>query len=131
MSQENVDLFYLAVAAMNHQDVDAFLAVMDDQVDAVPRIAAVDGAFRGPEGIRRWWDGLYGVFPDLTVEVAEVRDLGELTVAGIRLRGSAVGSDIPIDEGVWHVAWWQHGRCIRWGLYDTEAQALEAAGLSE
>ncbi len=112
---------------MNRQDLDGFMALMDDRVEAAPRIAAVDGDFRGLDGIRRWWEGLYGVFPDLTFEVSEVRDLGESTLAGIRLRGSAVGSDIPIDEGVWHVAWWQNGRCSRWGLYDTEAEALSAA----
>lgn len=131
MSQENVELFHRALAAMNEQDLDAFLAVMDDQVEAVPRIAAVDGAYRGPAGIRDWWNGLYGVFPDLTVEVIQLRDPGDLTVAAIRLRGNAVGSDIPINEGVWHVAWWRDGRCIRWGLYGTENEAREAVGPAE
>ena len=131
MSQENVELFNRALAAMNRHDRDAFMALMDDQVEAVPRIAAMEGDYHGPEGIRRWWDGLFGVFPDLTTEVAEVRDLGELTFAALRLHGRGAGSATPIDEAVWHLAWWQRGKCTRWGIYSTEDQALEATGLAE
>ena len=69
---------------------------------------------------------LYGVFPDLTFEVSEARDLGESTLAGLRLRGSAAGSDIPIDEGVWHGHLVAEREMYRWGLYDTEAEALSA-----
>jgi hypothetical protein len=131
MSQENVDLFHLAVAAMNHHDREAFMDLMDDRVEAVPRIAAMEGNYHGHEGIRRWWEGLYGVFPDLTTEVAEVRDLGKLTFAALHLRGRGVGSATPIDEAVWHLARWQGGKCTRWGIYGTEDEALEAVGLSE
>jgi hypothetical protein len=131
MSQENVDLFNRAVAAMNHHDPDAFIALMDEQVVGVPRIAAMEGHYHGPEGIRRWWGGLFGVFPDLTTEVAEVRDPGDLTIAALRLRGRGAGSATPIDEAVWHVAWWQSGKCTRWGIYSTEDQALEAVELAQ
>jgi hypothetical protein len=129
MSQENLDLFDRALAAMNGRDLDAFLAVMDDQVEAVPRIAAIDGAYRGPDGIGRWWNSLFGTFPDLAIDLAEVRDVDSLTIAAIRMHGSGVGSDVPIDETVWHVAWWREGKCTRWGLYSDEKAALEAAAL--
>jgi hypothetical protein len=131
MSQENVDLCNLAFAAINRQDADSFVALMDDRVEATPRIAALDGAYHGLEGMRRWWSGLFGVFPDLNFEVLEVRDLGDLTLAAVRLLGRGAGSDTPIDEAIWHLAWWQAGKCTRWGTYSTEDQALAAVGLSE
>jgi ketosteroid isomerase-like protein len=132
MSSQNVELFNRALTAMNEKDVDAFLAVMDDEVEAAPRIAALDGVYRGPEGIRSWWNALFGVFPGLAFDVVELRDLeGDLTIAAIHLHGSGAGSDIPIDETAWHVAWWQHGKCTRWGLYDSEAEALTAVRVAD
>jgi hypothetical protein len=60
-----------------------------------------------------------------------VRDLGDLTFAGLRLRARGAGSDTPVDEAIWHLAWWQHGKCTRWGIYGTEDEALEAVALRE
>ena len=131
MSQENVELFNRALAAMNDRDFDAFAGLMADDVEATPRIAAIDGSYRGPDGIRSWWTSLFDAFPDLTFGVVQLRDLGEVTIAAIHMYGRGVGSDVPIDETVWHVAWWRHGKSTRWGLYNTEHQALEAMGPSE
>ena len=88
-------------------------------------------SLHGHDGIRRWWKDLFDVFPDFSVEVVEVRDLGDLTLAALRARGHGAGSDTPTEETVWHVARWRHGKCVWWRTFDTRAEALEAAGLSE
>ena len=41
----------------------------------------MEGRYHGHDGIRRWWENLLDTFPDFTIEVIEVRDLGNLTIA--------------------------------------------------
>ena len=131
MSQENVELVHLAFDAFNRRDRDATLALMDDDVEGVPRIAAIEGSYHGHEGMRRWWNSLLDAFRDFTVEVGEVHDLGDVTVAAVRLRGQGAGGDTPTEAGTWHVAEWRRGRCVWWRTFSSRDEALEAAELRE
>jgi ketosteroid isomerase-like protein len=133
MSQENVELTYRAMEAFNRRDLDAYLALMDDDVEIVPRIGAMEGesSYRGHDGTRRWWNNVFGVFPDWSVEMVEVRDLGDLTFATTRLSGHGAGSTAPTDQATWFMARWRRGKCVWWRTFQTRAEALEAAGLPE
>ena len=129
MSEENVELTRRAFQAFNDRDLDALLAGLHDEVEAYPRLAAVEGGYRGHDGIRRWWAQLLGTFPDFHVEVLEVRDLGESVLLALRLSGRGAESDTPLDAAVWHVNHFQDGQVIRWSVYTSESDALEAVGL--
>ena len=132
MSQENVELYRQGIDAFNRRDLDAFLALADPDVVGVARVQAIEGGtHRGHDGARQWWDNLLGVFPDFTIEVVSVRDTGRLTVSALRLRGHGEGSDAPVEQLVWQVSEWRDGRVVRWEMYESEQDALEAAGLSE
>lgn len=131
MSQENVELLYRGLDAFNRRDLDAFLALMDANVEAASRLVAIEGGYHGHDGIRRWWASLLDTLPDWTVEVLEVRDLGDLTLAVLRNHGHGAGSDIPIDQRLWQVAEWRDKKVVRWRNCATEAEALEAVGLWE
>jgi len=132
MSQENVELTYQAWAAFNRRDVDAYLALMDEDVEAVPRMAAIEGGqhYVGHEGVRRWWKDLLDVFPDFAIDGGEVRDLGDFAVGSMRLHGHGAGSTAPTDQAVWIVLRWRRGKCVWWRNFDARAEALEAVGLS-
>jgi ketosteroid isomerase-like protein len=134
MSQENVKLMYRAVDAFNRRDLDAHLALMDDDVEVVPRIGAMEGgsSYRGHDGVRRWWNNVLDVFPDWNVEVVEVHDLGDhLTLATIRLIGHGAGSAAPTDQATWQMGRWQRGKCVWWRAFQSRAEALEAVGFTE
>jgi ketosteroid isomerase-like protein len=131
MSQENVELVRLGLQAVNDRDLDALLAVMDDDVEALPILAAMEGGYRGHDGIRRWWEGLFAAFPDFSAELVEARDLGDLIVSPLRAHGRGAESDTPFDATVWHVSRWRLGTCTLWRVYASESEALEALGLSE
>jgi ketosteroid isomerase-like protein len=131
MSKENVELTRRAFQAFNDRDLDAVLVGLHDDVKAFPRLAAVEGGYRGHEGIRRWWAQLLDAFPDFHVEILEVRDLGEFVVLALRLRGRGAESDTPIDAAVWHVNQFRDGKVIGWRVYTSERDALEAAGAAE
>jgi ketosteroid isomerase-like protein len=129
MSQENVELARRAYDALNRRDLPTYLALMDADVEAVPRVAVIEGGYHGHDGIRRWWEHLVDFLPDIVLDMVTVRDFGDLTVISGRMRGHAAGSDTPIDEPVWTVAEWRDGKCVWWGTYDTEAEAVQAVRL--
>jgi hypothetical protein len=87
--------------------------------------------YRGHDGVRDWWERLFDVYPDFTGEIEEVRDLGDRTIARVRVHAHGVGSDMPMGQTMWHVAEYRHGKTIGWRFVNSEAEALEAAGLSE
>jgi ketosteroid isomerase-like protein len=130
MSQENVRE---ALDAFNRRDLDALLALSDPDIEITPLIVQMEGggSYRGHEGVRSWWEDLLGVFPDFSGEIEEVRDLGDMTVARLRLRAHHAGSDARVEETTWFAIEWRHDKVIWWRTFRSEAEALEAAGLSE
>jgi hypothetical protein len=40
-------------------------------------------------------------------------------------------SDAPLEETIWQVTEWRHGNATWWRTFLSEADALEATGLSE
>ena len=132
MSEENVRLYRQGIDAFNRRDLDAFLALAHPDVVGVSRVLAVEGgSYRGHDGTREWWDNLVGVFPDFRIEVVSVRDAGDLVVSGLRNRAHGEGSAAPLEEFVWQVSEWRDGQVVRWQMYETEVEALEAAGIEE
>src|SRR5436190_4507132 len=114
MSRENVELALRSVDALNRRDLDALLALMDDDVQGVPPLASMEGRYHGHAGIRRWWESLFSGLPDFTIEVVEVRDPGDLTVAALRNRAHGVASDAPVEQRLWLVGAWRDRKVIWW-----------------
>ena len=131
MSQENVELQQRLTDAFNRRDLDAYLALTDEDIEAIPRVGGMEGGYHGHDGIRRWWANLLDTFPDFGIEVLEVREIGGATVAVLGTRGRGVGSNTPIDATIWQVSRFRHDKCIQWRVYSSESEAFEAEGLSD
>ena len=74
MSQENVERIQQVFDAFNRRDVDALLALTDEDFEGGSRLVPLEGRYRGHEGVLRWQQSLYDVFPDWHGEPLEVRD---------------------------------------------------------
>ena len=131
MSQENVELARRAYDAFNRRDWDAFLGLVDENVEVESRLVVMEGGYHGHDGLRRWWDDFLGAFPDYTVEIEQLRDLGEVTLLHSRGWGHSAGSDTPLVDPFWQPIRWANGKCVWWRNCSTEAEALAAAGLLE
>jgi hypothetical protein len=123
VKRDNVELAHRAYEAVNRGDIDAFLGLMDHDVQL---LAAMEGTYQGHDGIRRWWNNLHDAIPDLLIEVGEARNLGEVTVTALRLRGRGAESDTPFKQLRWNAARWRRGKCIWWRTLSTEREALDA-----
>ena len=126
MSRENLDLYLRMCEVFNRRDLDVLLSFMHDEVVIEPRFAALEGDYRGHEGVRRWWSNLFGVLPDYAVEVEALDDLGDVTL--VRIRGTAHGaaSATPLVETWWQLVQWSNGKCISWRNFATEDEARGA-----
>ena len=133
MSQENVEIVRRAYEALGRRDLHAFLELMHPSVKATSRILEVEGAvYEGREGMRRLVEGIWSVFPDWQSEVMEAREVDdEVVLAAIRNVGRGVGSGVEVDMTAWQAVRFQDGQAIWIHPYATEAEALEAVGLSE
>jgi ketosteroid isomerase-like protein len=133
MSEENVERIHRAFDAFNRRDLDAFLALIDPEAEFTTRYMEMEGDpyYRGHDGVREWWRTLLAIFPDFSVEVLEVRDLGDSGIAALRVRGHGVDSGVPFEETIWAAGEWRDGKVTRWRNFGSESEALEAAGLSE
>ena len=133
MSQENVDRTYRSIDAFHRRDIDAFLALTDEEVEFTPFEIALQGGdpYRGHEGVRKWWTDSIGAFPDFSATVHQVRDLGDVTLVHAVLHGRGAESGATFERTMWQVVKWRDGKCVGWRAFDSEAEALEAAGLSE
>jgi ketosteroid isomerase-like protein len=135
MSQENVELFKRAIDAYNRGDVDAFLEGLDPKVELHGALQTMFGReatrYRGHDGVRQWVRDIDEALADTRLELPEIRDLGDRTVAIGQLgaRGKASGAETESPFGI--VTEWKNGKATRVLCFLDPKEALEAAGLSE
>ena len=134
MSEENVELHRRGYDAWNRGDMNAWLALADPDIEFSPFMVEMEGerTYQGRDGARRLWNDWLTTFPDRHIKVDEIKDLGgDATFGAVRLRAHGARSDAPVEQSAWHVMQWRNGKCVRWQAFRDEAEALEAAGLSE
>jgi ketosteroid isomerase-like protein len=129
VSQENIERGHRVLDAFNRRDLDAFIELMDPNVEFTTRFMELEGEsyYCGHDGIRKWWEDLLAYFPDFKVEVVEMRDLGELVIGTVDIRGHGVDSDAPFEQRVWQAGQWRGGKLVWWQTFGSEAGAVEAA----
>jgi uncharacterized protein (TIGR02246 family) len=136
MSRENVEVVQRWAEAFNRRDLDAFLELMDPDVEMVPILARIEGTegntYRGREAVRQWIADLDRDWAEFRTDPQEFRDLGDvvLTLGTWHARGRT--SDVVLDSqpGAW-VTRLRDGRVVRHETFTDRAEALEAVGLSE
>jgi ketosteroid isomerase-like protein len=131
MSQENVERLCQSFAAWRRRDVDAVLADSHSDVEIAPVMGPASTTYRGHEGMRRFWDDIFSTFPDFSPELVEARDLGDFVLGAVRIRGEGTGSHVLTEQTVWYATEWRDDKLLWYRAYETEAEALEAVGLSE
>ena len=134
MSRENVERIRRNLEAWNSGDLDAWLETAGPEIEWVSEVArrfeGRERVFRGADGLREYWDEWHSLW-DVTIDVVEIRDLGEnvLVRAQVRARGEASG--VNLDGDVAYVYEFDGDVATRCRSYLDLQTALEAVGLSE
>jgi hypothetical protein len=89
------------------------------------------GVRRGAEAVKEWWREWFAAWETLEFEY-ELVGGGDCVVMllDLRMRGRSSGIDVPLGKHAW-VTTFRNGLMIHSKLYMDQAEALEAAGLSE
>jgi ketosteroid isomerase-like protein len=116
-------------AALTRCDFDDWLEGFDPDAELHELAEAPDaGAYRGHDEIRRWATAARDLVTewDWSPEEIDSAPSGAL-VARVRLRAVGRGSDIPIEQEVWHVARFREDKISDISGFLSENAAREAA----
>ena len=131
MSQENVQIVRELFDAWNRRDYAAAQAAFDPEIEVEMSAESVlDGTYRGYSGLTelmRFW----GAFADFRSDVEEVLTAGDDVFITVHHYGRGKSSGIGVQMKNWQVFTVRDGRIVRYRIYGTRSNALEAAGLRE
>jgi ketosteroid isomerase-like protein len=131
MSEENVEIVRESIEAWNRRDFDTAVQSFDTEIEwLLPPVLAGESG-RGPEEIRRFWEGLDEAFEDFQLEPQEFVDAGDHVVVRSLFHGRGKESGVETEGRMHSVTALRDGRIVRIEYFDDWAKALEAAGLRE
>jgi ketosteroid isomerase-like protein len=133
MSEENVEIVRRAYAAFNRTDLKwlAELVSPDWVMDWSQSIGPLAGVYRDLEGAAAWIAAIQEAFEDFELTPTEYIGSGARIVVRARVRGRGRGSGLVVDAAgttLWEL---RGGKVTNTTLYQSDEEALEAAGLTE
>jgi ketosteroid isomerase-like protein len=130
VSQENVEKARDFIEAYNRRDFDAAVKDFDPEVEWVLPSRQSSDSCRGPDEVKRFWEGIDETFDDLQLRPQEWVDAGDRVATRLRHYGKGKGSGLEIDTELYHqVATFRDGRMVRIEYFAEWAEALGAAGV--
>jgi ketosteroid isomerase-like protein len=132
MSQENVEIVRAVFDAYFRNDMESVLRLIDPEIVVTQRPELPDAMTRhGHDGvieaIRAWpnqWD-------DFRVEVVQIVDADDHVAVRTHQHGRGKGSGIEVEDEIWFVFAFRNAKVAEWRMYNSRAEALQAAGMSE
>jgi ketosteroid isomerase-like protein len=129
VSEENVDLVRAFLAAYNRRDFDAAVESFDPEIEWVLPERQSSDSCRGPEEIKRFWEGLDDTFDAVRLDPLEFVDCGDCVATQLRYHTRGKGSGVEIEGELYHqVTTFRDGRMVRIEYFAEWPEALEAAG---
>jgi ketosteroid isomerase-like protein len=124
MSRERVEILRRGYEAFNRRDIDAALEGMDPEVEW-PNM--LDGTtIRGRDAIREYWTKQFQL-TDSRVEPQEFIEAGDRLVVVVHQVVRDQQGEPLLDHRVGHVYAFRDDKIARMDVYESRAEALEAA----
>jgi ketosteroid isomerase-like protein len=95
----NAELLLAGYEAWNCDDCDAWLALLDPEIEihtsgVFPDLAA---EYRGHRRARKFWRQMHEPWETFLIEVERIEEEGDCAAAAIRFRGRGVDSGVEVD----------------------------------
>jgi ketosteroid isomerase-like protein len=132
MSQENVEIVRRSIEAWNRRDMGAFLAFYhrDAELDWSRSRAPFKGVYRGRDEQEDFWGVFWSTFADVRIEAHDfIKVSDEVVVPNTAHMQGRDGIEVIARNALAFRV--ENGQITRMRLFQTRADALEAAGLSE
>ena len=130
MSRENVEIVLKDLDHWNRGDMDAFVALWDDDVILQAAEGWPERVYRGKEAVRSFYEG----FAETVGRDSVIEDLihaGDVVVTRMRAHMTGVQSGLEGDMQFSQVTTFKDGKVVRAEFFWDHQEALDAAGLSE
>ena len=133
MSQENVERLREAFEGFLRREPRAGVDLLDPEVvwdSTNTQIFDLDRVYHGPEGVRQFWREWLDAWDTVEFEY-ELVEAGDRVVALIDQRMRGRSTELEVVLGKYAQLWtFRDGLVIHWKLYDSQSEALAAAGIS-
>ena len=141
MSRENIEVAKQGIAAIKEAYEKDDIAPWRQQVEKLfdPEVvleagtdAFTEGEWHGQEGAVQFVANQMEVLKEMWMRLDEFIDVDEdCFIVGITFGGQARHTAIPVEMHPFHVLTLRRGKILRWQVFLTREEALEAAGLRE
>jgi ketosteroid isomerase-like protein len=124
MSEE---LVRRAVLAFMARDLDGILALADEQIVLRSLLTEPERPlYYGHDGVRDWFDAVFGVFPDWRPQPRPAsHDENGAVVIGLDVTATGADSGVPIEQTYWLGARVRADKITFFGFFRTEPDARD------
>jgi uncharacterized protein len=129
MGDTNTDLVRQGFDALREGGLEALLPLIhpEFEVTTPPQLTAEPDTYRGPEGIRRYFESFYDAMDLVSFEPQNFIAVGERVVVPLTLRTRGRTTGIETTQDVAQVYALKDGKTYRLHVYATLDEAMEAA----
>jgi ketosteroid isomerase-like protein len=133
MSQENVEVVKAFTRRFERGDRDEWREHFDPNVvfDVSATEMPFAGVYHGHQGIERFFRDWLGTWKDYEIAHREYIDAGDAVVVVFRQSGTGRGSGVRTERDFFGVYELRESKVVRYRMYESRQEALEAAGLRE
>jgi uncharacterized protein len=130
VGESNVEIVRRAYEALSARGVDAILDFVDPEFEsqAPPELSVEPQAYRGHEGVRRWFESFYEAVEEVRLEPEEFIEAGAQVIVPVRLVVRGQGSGIEVGQRLVQVWTMRDGLAVRMDAYADKESALRAVG---
>ena len=128
---ENTEIVRRGFEDLAEGGVEALLPLIhpDFEMTTPPQLAAEPDTYRGPEGIRRYFDSFYEAMDEVSFEPTGFHEVGDRVVVETTLRARGRTTGLEAEQRVALVWELRDGRAVSLEAYAELDDALEAARL--
>jgi ketosteroid isomerase-like protein len=117
-----------AVEAFMARDLDGILAVAAPEIELRSLLTEAERPlYHGHDGVRDWFEAVFGVFPDWHPQPrAASYDENDAVVIPLDVTATGAESGVPVDQNYWLGARVEAGKITFFGFFRTETDAMDA-----
>jgi ketosteroid isomerase-like protein len=130
VSGENAAIVQRAFDAYQRGDEDAMFALTATDIIVTQFADQIDVRdYHGHEGLRHVMTEWIGTWEDWSIELLQAREVGGVVLATALQRGRGRASGAPMQTEVAFLFTVRDGLIVRWRMFHSEREALDALGL--
>ena len=132
MSDENVEVVWRAIAAVNARNIDGYLSYCTDDVELHTPVEPIAGTYAGAEDIKRFFADIEDAGPDFRIDVHGLEAIAaDRVLASLHITSTGRSSGIPVETDPTNIYDFTEGKisCIR--VFLDRNEALKAVGLED